>query len=276
MNESVQDTFSKFKWFSSLSRIKSDSQTSENGAANKKTVNIFYTIRRKLQKRYTTRKVKASEQQNYSSVESEGARIVLASEPVLDCSNSSNVCDNNRLDTFGISDDPEETSEMVAIKKELAQYGWYWGNLNRTDAQKKLKGKDNGSFLVRNSQTEKNQFTLSFRSAGVTLHCRVNLDEDKKWSYIEESKFASPVELILETMRRSETSVFGFVKQNSNLQPPFPVRLTNPVNRFYEVTSLQHLCKHLIRSRLRHRETIEQLPLPNQLKDFLQSDSYEP
>lgn len=94
-------------------------------------------------------------------------------------------------------------------------------------------------------------------------------------SYIEESKFASPVELILETMRRSETSVFGFVKQNSNLQPPFPVRLTNPVNRFYEVTSLQQLCKYLIRSRV-HREEIEQLPLPNQLKDFLQSDSNDP
>lgn len=94
-------------------------------------------------------------------------------------------------------------------------------------------------------------------------------------SYIEESKFASPVELILETMRRSETSVFGFVKQNSNLQPPFPVRLTNPVNRFYEVTSLQHLCKYLIRSRV-NREKIEQLPLPNQLKEFIQSDCYHP
>lgn len=273
MNESVQDTFSKFKWFSSLSRIKSDSQTTENGASNKKTVNIFYTIRRKLQKRYTTRKVKASEQQSYNSAENEGARIVLESEPIVDSSNSFY---NNRLDTFGVSDDREETPEMAAIKKELAQYGWYWGNLDRKNAQKKLKGKDNGSFLVRNSQTEKNQFTLSFRSAGVTLHCRLNLDEDKKWSYIEESKFASPVELILETMRRSETSVFGFVKQNSNLHPPFPVRLSNPVNRFYELTSLQHLCKNLIRSRVRHRETIEQLPLPNQLKDFLKSDSYEP
>ncbi|XP_063698438.1 suppressor of cytokine signaling 6 [Culicoides brevitarsis] len=268
MNES--DTFSRFKWFSSLSRLKSDYNATSEQSSNKKTVNIFYTIRRKLQKRYnTTRKVKASESQHNNSVE-EAARIVLESDNVAPTVASS--CDR----AFGIFPRDDESPEMRAIKKELAQYGWYWGNLKRTDAQKKLKGKENGSFLVRNSQTEKNQFTLSFRSAGVTLHCRINLDEDNQWSYIEESKFASPVELILETMRRSETGVFGFVKQDSKMQPPFPVRLTNPINRFYEVTSLQHLCKNQIRSRIHQTETIEQLPLPNQLKDFLQSDSYEP
>lgn len=169
----MQDSI-KFKWFSSLSRLKNDcSQTTENGVANKKTVNIFYTIRRKLQKRYTTRKVNSSE--NYSNVENESSRIVL--EPLVSTKN--NLCEN-LLDSFR-SSESEETLEMVAIKKDLSQYGWYWGNLNRTGAQRRLKGKENGSFLVRNSQTEKNQFTLSFRSAGVTLHCRINLDEDKNW-----------------------------------------------------------------------------------------------
>uniref|UniRef100_A0A336K0U3 CSON003708 protein n=1 Tax=Culicoides sonorensis TaxID=179676 RepID=A0A336K0U3_CULSO len=269
MNERIQDSVTKFKWFSSLSRLKSENDSS----TNKKSANVFYTIRRKLQKRFdTNRKVKAT-QHNISNIENEVTnRIVLESDKSC-ISSQSEIYENRLNNTFGISD--EETPEMVAIKNELSQYGWYWGNLNRTAAQRRLKGKPNGSFLVRNSQTEKNQFTLSFRSAGVTLHCRINLDEEKNWSYIEESKFTSPVELILETMRRSETSVFGFVKQNSNLQPPFPVRLTNPVNRFYEVTSLQHLCKYLIRSRV-DRESVEQLPLPNQLKGFLQSDCYDP
>lgn len=181
MNESVQETISKFKWFSSLSRLKNDqSSESNNGEPSKKAVNVFYTIRRKLQKRFnSTRKVKASD--SYTNVENENTnRIVLESESQqqLDSCKSNSLSDN-RLVTFGISD--EETPEMVAIKKELSQYGWYWGNLNRTAAQRKLKNKQNGSFLVRNSQTEKNQFTLSFRSAGVTLHCRINLDEDKNW-----------------------------------------------------------------------------------------------
>lgn len=39
---------------------------------------------------------------------------------------------------------------------------WYWGKLDRTGAQKKLAAKPNGSFLVRDSQTE-HTFTLSFR-----------------------------------------------------------------------------------------------------------------
>lgn len=53
------------------------------------------------------------------------------------------------------------------------RYGWYWGPLSRHAAQRRLHGQPNGSFLVRNSQINRNSFTVSFRTAGNTLHHRI-------------------------------------------------------------------------------------------------------
>lgn len=79
-----------------------------------------------------------------------------------------------------IIDPVEEFDEMLErIKVDLMKYSWYWPNLSRIEAQKKLAGKANGSFLIRDSTTEK-KFTLSFRSSGVTLHCRIEY-RDKLW-----------------------------------------------------------------------------------------------
>lgn len=77
------------------------------------------------------------------------------------------------------------------------------------------------------------------------------------------------MKLIEETMRRSEKSVFGFVKQNSKLQVlqvPFPVRLTHPIDRFHEVPSLQHLAKIVIREKF---ENLDKLPLPPAIIEYL-------
>lgn len=55
-------------------------------------------------------------------------------------------------------------------------HGWYRGGISRTNAQKKLQGQPDGSFLLRNSQTNGTHFTLSFRSAGITLHYRIQYE----------------------------------------------------------------------------------------------------
>lgn len=55
----------------------------------------------------------------------------------------------------------------------ICRYGWYWGPLSRHAAQRRLHGTPNGSFLVRNSQISRNNFTVSFRTAGSTLHHRI-------------------------------------------------------------------------------------------------------
>lgn len=60
--------------------------------------------------------------------------------------------------------------------KYFYSHGWYRGGISRTNAQKKLQGQPDGSFLLRNSQTTGTHFTLSFRSAGITLHYRIQYE----------------------------------------------------------------------------------------------------
>lgn len=55
----------------------------------------------------------------------------------------------------------------------LFQCGWYWGPMNWEDAELKLKGKPDGSFLVRDSSDPRYILSLSFRSQGVTHHTRM-------------------------------------------------------------------------------------------------------
>lgn len=57
------------------------------------------------------------------------------------------------------------------MKKELFKLSWYWPKLTRIEAQKILSNQPNGSFLVRDS-SEKDSFTLSFRTNSKTFHCR--------------------------------------------------------------------------------------------------------
>lgn len=153
-------------------------------------------------------------------------------------------------------------STIKNTREELSQCGWYWGKLNRASAQKRLAQKENGSFLVRDSQTEQYQFTVSFRSSGITLHCRIDY-LNNYWSLsglTSPAKCESLIELIEDAMKKSEYGIIGLVKQNSSLTPPFPVRLLKPINRFYEVTSLQHLCRFTIRQHIGSKD-IESLPL---------------
>lgn len=69
---------------------------------------------------------------------------------------------------------------MHEEKLSMNAYGWYRGSLSRCVAQKKLQGQPDGSFLIRDSQTKGCNFTLSFRSAGITLHYRIE-NSDGDW-----------------------------------------------------------------------------------------------
>lgn len=149
------------------------------------------------------------------------------------------------------------------------RYTWYWGSLKRTAAQKLLTGKPNGSFLVRDSETDNLQFTLSFRSAGVTLHSRINY-RSGYW-HIESSKYESIGDLFEDTIRKSEEGFFCYVTPVNRLLPPYVVRLTMPITRCFEVPSLQYLCKFVIRSKL-NLNILAQLALPSQMMAYIEDD----
>lgn len=170
------------------------------------------------------------------------------------------------------------------------RYGWFWGPISRQRAQEKLHGTPNGSFLVRNSQINLHNFTISFRTAGKTLHYRIEFI-DGYWWVVEQlesiqcqhlhscnvlsfyyrqtfsSKHRSIVDLIEDAMKKSKENVFCYVKQSSQLIPPFPVRLTNPISHFGDIPSLQNMCRLVIQKSVRI-DCMDRLPLPNKLISY--------
>ncbi|XP_031629571.1 suppressor of cytokine signaling 6 [Contarinia nasturtii] len=158
----------------------------------------------------------------------------------------------------------DEEVAMIRATAQMARFGWFWGPISRHAAQQRLHGTPNGSFLVRNSQINLHNFTISFRTAGKTLHYRIEF-VNGYWQTFS-SKHRSIVELIEDAMKKSKENVFCYVKQSSELIPPFPVRLTNPISHFGDIPSLQNMCRLVIQKSMNGRfDRMHALPLPNKL-----------
>ncbi|XP_018861084.1 suppressor of cytokine signaling 7, partial [Parus major] len=136
-----------------------------------------------------------------------------------------------------------DPSSFAASLRELEKCGWYWGPMNWEDAEMKLKGKPDGSFLVRDSSDPRYILSLSFRSQGITHHTR---------------------------MEHYRGEGHGMKFQGL---PPTPVQLLYPVSRFSNVKSLQHLCRFRIRQLVRI-DHIPELPLPKPLISYIRKFYY--
>lgn len=208
-----QENIYKFNgWFMSLSR-KKNSNNKENQLSNYDTNSnsVFYTLRKRIQKTFTAstrlNKVKAIEidmpagvrlsansSTNVSTEANDFARIVMEMQNPIQLSStttdirnypippvpSSSPSNELQSETSMNQDDQDLDLMMKNVRSALCRHGYYWGSASSKTAQQILGGKPNGSYLVRDSQTEKYLFTLSFRSGGVTLHCRIDY-ADNNW-----------------------------------------------------------------------------------------------
>ncbi|KAM9494440.1 suppressor of cytokine signaling 7-like isoform 2-T2 [Clarias gariepinus] len=164
------------------------------------------------------------------------------------------------------------TSSFATSLQELEKCGWYWGPMNWEDAEMKLKGKADGSFLVRDSSDPRYILSLSFRSQGVTHHTRMEHYRGtfSLWCHPKfEDRCHSVVEFIERAIMHSKNGRFlYFLRSRVPGLPPTPVQLLYPVSRFSSVKSLQHLCRFCIRQLVRI-DHIEELPLPTPLIGYL-------
>ena len=168
--------------------------------------------------------------------------------------------------------------EPWSLTKELLKLvkcGWYWGPIDRLEAEEKLGQQPDGAFLVRDSSDERYLLTLSFRSYGRTLHTRIE-HCNGVFSFYAQSDcdgYSSVEELIKHSMNNSDSDVFYYSRAPTPGSPSIPVRLIKPVSRFTQVRSLQYLCRFVIRQTTRV-DHIVQLPLPKSLKGWLQQKQY--
>uniref|UniRef100_A0A665WXV8 Suppressor of cytokine signaling 7 n=1 Tax=Echeneis naucrates TaxID=173247 RepID=A0A665WXV8_ECHNA len=171
---------------------------------------------------------------------------------------------------------PDANSFATSLR-ELEKCGWYWGPMNWEDAEMKLKGKPDGSFLVRDSSDPRYILSLSFRSQGVTHHTRMEHYRGtfSLWCHPKfEDRCHSVVEFIERAIMHSKNGKFlYFLRSRVPGLPPTPVQLLYPVSRFSSVKSLQHLCRFCIRQLVRI-DHIQELPLPTPLIAYLRKFYY--
>ena len=188
----------------------------------------------------------------------------------------------------GTYDDGNDTYELVQHRmrgsnplmlglRNVARYGWYWGPVTRTEAEEKLQGADDGTFIVRDSSDDRYLLSLSFRSQGKTLHTRIEYSNGffSFYSFPDSDTegYRSIVDLIEWSMRHSQAGVFCFSRGKAMGSPAVPVRLLKPLSRFNQVRSLQHYCRFVIRQSIRF-DCIRQLPLPRHVHGFLEMSQF--
>ena len=169
------------------------------------------------------------------------------------------------------------TNGLMLGLRDLARHGWYWGPLTRVEAEEKLSGCHDGTFLVRDSSDDRYLLSLSFRSQGKTLHTRIEYSNGFFSFYSfpdsENEGYRSVVELIERSMRYSSVGVFCFSRARAMGSPAVPVRLLKPLSRFFHVRSLQHYCRFVIRQSIRF-DAIRRLPLPKHVHNYLEQSQY--
>uniref|UniRef100_A0A6A7G055 Tensin-4-like n=1 Tax=Hirondellea gigas TaxID=1518452 RepID=A0A6A7G055_9CRUS len=169
--------------------------------------------------------------------------------------------------------------------EHILKYGWYWGPITRREAEEKLSGRDNGTFLVRDSTDNNYLLSLSFRSLNKTFHTRIEHNNGEFSFCMQRSVggggggsssgdgYATLVELISSCVQQSRAGIFCYSMPSKQGQPSFPVRLFTPLSRFSQVRSLQHLCRFTIHQHTR-LDLIQLLPVPPTIKGFLHQKPY--
>ncbi|XP_060521031.1 uncharacterized protein LOC132698787 [Cylas formicarius] len=153
----------------------------------------------------------------------------------------------------------------------LAHCVWYWGPASRVQVEAKLAEACDGSFLVRDSSSDRYIFSISFRSVGITLHSRIEFTSRSGYKLFDHDGYSSVKELIEQAMEVSRNGIYCYTKNRAANMPNYPVRLTNPISRYEEVRSLQNLSRFVIRQYVNLND-IDKLCLPIALRSYLKEE----
>ncbi|KAK0140511.1 Tyrosine-protein kinase Srms [Merluccius polli] len=87
---------------------------------------------------------------------------------------------------------------VAVLQDEFAKHKWYYGNINRVKAEKLLLASQNqdGSFLVRISESHSDEYTISVRSEGKLFHFRIQRSSIGAYFVSDKLSFGTLGELI--------------------------------------------------------------------------------
>uniref|UniRef100_A0A182WDU8 Suppressor of cytokine signaling 5 n=1 Tax=Anopheles minimus TaxID=112268 RepID=A0A182WDU8_9DIPT len=151
---------------------------------------------------------------------------------------------------------------LVPDLQKITSCSFYWGKMDRYEAERLLEGKPEGTFLLRDSAQEEFLFSVSFRKYNRSLHARIE-QFNHKFSFDSRDPgvfTASTVTGLLEHYKDPSCVMF------------FEPMLTFPLNRNFSF-SLQQLCRAVIVSNTTY-DGINELTLPKSLKSYLKEYHY--
>ncbi|XP_041833508.1 suppressor of cytokine signaling 2 [Melanotaenia boesemani] len=169
---------------------------------------------------------------------------------------------------------------ITSAMKELRNTGWYWGSLTANEAKEILQDASEGTFLLRDSSQRDYLFTISAMTSAGPTNLRIEYKHGKfKLDSVvlvkpKLKQFDSVVHLVEHYVQLSRTSDKAAAATNSQpsssgLNGTVQLLLTKPV--YTATPSLQHLCRITINRTTRQ---VQDLPIPNRLKDYLMDYTY--
>nr|CAD7264015.1 unnamed protein product [Timema shepardi] len=152
---------------------------------------------------------------------------------------------------------------LVPDLLQITSCSFYWGKMDRYEAERLLEGRQEGTFLLRDSAQEEYLFSVSFRKYGRSLHARI-----EQWNHHfsfdshDPGVFASPTVCgLIEHYKDPSCCMF------------FEPMLTRPLHRNFPFP-LQHLCRAVVSSKVTY-DGVNQLHLPKVLKAYLKEYHYK-
>ncbi|GBP10163.1 Suppressor of cytokine signaling 5 [Eumeta japonica] len=151
---------------------------------------------------------------------------------------------------------------LVPDLQEITACSFYWGKMDRYEAERLLDGKPEGTFLLRDSAQEEHLFSVSFRKYGRSLHARIEHCQ-RRFSFDSHDPAVYSA--------RTVTGLIEHYKDPACVMF-FEPMLTSPLPRT-EPFGLQQLARAVIVSHTTY-DGVEQLPLPARLRAYLKEYHY--
>ncbi|XP_075152864.1 uncharacterized protein LOC142226645 [Haematobia irritans] len=152
---------------------------------------------------------------------------------------------------------------LVPDLERITSSSFYWGKMDRYEAERLLEDKPEGTFLLRDSAQEEFLFSVTFRKYGRSLHARIEQSGHRfSFDCHDPCVYTAPtVTGLLEHYKDPACVMF------------FEPMLTIPLHR-KNCFSLQQLCRATIVSHTTY-DGINELELPARLKSYLKEYHYK-
>ncbi|MEQ2223458.1 hypothetical protein ILYODFUR_036899 [Ilyodon furcidens] len=189
-------------------------------------------------------------------------------------SESPEAIEDDRRADDGTRTEESDESRVAWAMKELRKTGWYWGSLTANEAKEILQDSSEGTFLLRDSSQVDYLFTISTMTSAGPTNLRIEFRHGKfKLDSVvlvkpKLKQFDSVVHLVehyVQLSRTTSKATTATAGPNGTVQ----LLLTKPV--YTTTPSLQHLCRIVIN---RTAQSVQDLPIPSRLKDYMTDYTY--